>query len=130
MNINQYIGMRYDRDVYDCADFVIQVQREMFGRDIHLPASRPRISSGGQRHIKSLSETYVRPTSSPVDGDIVLMRQCGKKRATHIGVYFFIAHEGWVLHCSEDTGYSTAQQVRTLPDTSVEIEGYYTWHQI
>lgn len=129
MNVNQYIGMPYDREVYDCADFVMQVQREMFGRVIALPASRPRISGGGQRHVKDLSLTYAHATDCPVNGDLVLMRQCGKRRATHIGVYFWLDYEAWVLHCSEDTGYSTLNRVRDLPDTSIEIEGYYTWHQ-
>lgn len=111
----------------DCADFAILVQRELFGRHVTLPAARPRIHTGGQRHVESISREYAAPTQHPKNGDLILMRQCGKSRATHVGVYFFRDYEAWVLHCSEDNGFSVAQRVRELPDSSVEVAGYYTW---
>lgn len=130
MNVSRFVGIPYDPRSFDCADFVIRVQKELFGRSIRLPASRPRIHTGGQRHVKDLSMQYAAPTDNPRDGDLVLMRQCGRTRATHVGVYFFLDYEPWVLHCSEDNGFSVAQRVRELPDSSVEIEGYYTWLQV
>ena len=69
MRVNKYIGMRYNRDTFDCADFAILVQREMFGREISLPAARPRIADGGQRHVRELSLQYAEPTQCPKDGD-------------------------------------------------------------
>lgn len=125
MNINKYVGLSYNREKYDCADFAIQVQRELFGREVSLPAARPRIHTGGQRHLQSISQQYAERTDSPRDGDLVLMAQLGRKHATHIGVYFWRDHAAWVLHCTEAVGYSVCQRVSDLGDACLQVEGYY-----
>ena len=42
----RYVGWEYHADTADCADLVIQVQREMFGRDVSLPNGKPRGNRG------------------------------------------------------------------------------------
>lgn len=125
MDINKYVGLPYNRDSFDCADFAILIQRDLFGRDVKLPAARPRINTGGQRHIQSISQQYAERTDSPKDGDLVLLAQLGKTRATHIGVYFWLDHAAWVLHCTEAVGYSVCQRVSDLGDACLQVEGYY-----
>ena len=46
----------------------------------------------------------------------------------HVGVYFWIAHEAWVLHCNEKTECSVLHRVRDLPSYGVPIEGFYKWN--
>lgn len=45
-DVDRFVGIPYDTDTYDCADLVAQVQRELFGRDVQMPARRPRGAAG------------------------------------------------------------------------------------
>lgn len=126
MRVNQLVGIPYDPHNFDCADFVIMVQKEIFGRIIELPASRPR-RAAGQRKMVSISQSYVEPTDSPVDGDLVLMTCMGSKWPDHVGVYFTLDYEPWVLHCNESDGHSVLHRLRELSDFSVKASGFYRW---
>lgn len=119
-----FVGMEYDEDAFDCADFVCHVMRELFGREVELPNGRPR-GARGQLALGELSRPYATATDSPVDGDLVLMKQRG--RAGHVGLYFNIAGEPWVLHSNETNGASVLHRVRELPGFGAMIEGVYRW---
>lgn len=125
-DVERYVGIAYDEDAFDCADLVVLVQREVFGRDVHLPNGRPR-GIQGQAALGELSRPYAEPTSSPVDGDLVLMCEFGTNRPGHAGVYFNLAHEGWILHSNERNGCSVLHRVRDLPSFGARIQGYYRW---
>ncbi|WP_126962552.1 C40 family peptidase [Xanthomonas arboricola] len=124
--IERYLGIPYDNDSYDCADLVVQVQRELFGREVQMPSRRPR-GAAGQVALGELSRAYAVPTTTPVDGDLVLMFDKGQTRPGHVGLFFHLAHEGWVLHTTHALGSSWLHRVRELPDYGARIEGYYTW---
>ncbi|UYK82319.1 peptidoglycan endopeptidase [Xanthomonas sacchari] len=124
--LERFTGIPYDADVYDCADLVIQVQRELFGREVRLPGFRPR-GALGQARLGELSRAFARATAQPGDGDLVLMFDKGQTRAGHVGVYVHLDHEGWVLHTTSALGYSWLHRVRELPDYGARIEGYYAW---
>src|SRR5690606_20081983 len=108
----------------DCADLVVMVQRELFGRDVTLPNGRPR-GPRGQAALGDLSKPYGVPTDDPQDGDMVLMHDRG--RLGHVGVYFNLAHEGYVLHSNETNGCSVLHAIRDLPSFGARVEGYYAW---
>ncbi len=59
----------------------------------------------------------------PADGDLVLMYDHGQRRPGHAGVYFFLAHEGWVLHGNEKNGCSVPHRVRELPQMGPKDRG-------
>lgn len=40
--VNQFVGRPHRADGYDCADLAIDVAREIFSREVALPAARPR----------------------------------------------------------------------------------------
>lgn len=122
--VERLVGVPYCADTLDCADFVVLVQRELFGRDVVLPDNRPR-GARGQIALGELSRPYGTRTESPEDGDLVVMYERG--RPAHVGVYFFLAHEGWVLHSCEKIGESVFHRVRELPDWGAPIEGFYKW---
>jgi len=125
--LERFIGIPYCARTFDCADLVVQVQRELFGRTVRLPSARPRGKTGAA-HLHRQSQPLATRTTAPVDGDLVLMRDSGHKRPGHAGVYFFLAHEAWVLHVAATTGGSVLHRVRDLPDFGLTVEGFYTWN--
>ena len=124
--MERYVGMPYDERDFDCADLVMQVQRELFGREVRLPNGRPR-GVQGQAAIHGGLGEYATPTDDPNDGDLVLMREPHTKRPGHVGVFFRLAHEGWVLHANETNGCAVLHRVRELPSFGPVVEGYYRW---
>lgn len=122
-----YVGWAYNPATADCADLVMQVQREMFGREVSLPNGRPR-GERGQAVLGARVRQLATPTDTPTDGDLVLMREPGESRATHAGTYFHIQGEGWVLHATDRLGgVGLLHRVRDLPSFGCFIEGYYAW---
>lgn len=122
--IERYVGIPYCAQSMDCADLVVLVQRALFGREVRLPNGRPR-GPRGQAVLGDLSRSYGTPTDAPADGDLVLMQDRG--RAGHVGVYFHLAGEGWVLHTSQVTGSSVLHRARDLPDWGAPIVEIYRW---
>ena len=124
--IEQYVGLPYCEKTFDCADLVVKVQRELFGRDVTLPNGRER-GVQGQAAIGHKVGEYARRVELPSDGDLVLMRQLGRKVAGHAGILFHIDHEHWVLHSNETNGCAVLHRIRDLPGFGVKVEGYYEW---
>ncbi|TAA20287.1 NlpC/P60 family protein [Pseudoxanthomonas winnipegensis] len=125
--VERFVGIPYDEQEFDCADFVAHVQRQLFEREVSLPHSRPR-GTEGQAAMGELSKAYATPREgAPEDGDLVLMFELGQKRPSHAGVYFRLAHEDWVLHSNEKNGCSVLHRVRELGDWGLRVEGYYAW---
>lgn len=124
MMLDQYIGIPYSED-FDCADFVALVRREMFGHEVRLPNGRER-GERGQIVLPDRIRAYGIPTETPADGDLVLMGRVGRKGG-HVGLYFHLDHEGWVLHSNETDTCSVLHRVRDLPGFGITIKGYYSW---
>ncbi|MFC4729082.1 peptidoglycan endopeptidase [Coralloluteibacterium thermophilus] len=123
-DVERYVGIPYDKDAADCADLVVLVQRELFGREVRLPQARSR-GARGSAQLARVHTEYARRTDTPTDGDLVLMYEDG--RLGHAGVYFWLAHEGWVLHSNERSGCSVLHRVRELADFGAPVEGIYAW---
>ena len=122
-----YVERQDRRLVQDCAAFVLRVQRERFGREIALPA--PEASQRARdRQIDALRGDFAAPVSHPTEGDGVLMRAAGGRRARgyHIGVWCRVDGAPWVLHCIE----GLAIVFHPLRDTTRKgwtVEGVYRW---
>lgn len=126
-DLDRFCQLPYDADAFDCADLVALVQREVFGREVRMPSSRPR-GHAGAAVLGELSKGYAtQRTGPPEDGDLVLMFDHGQKRPGHAGVFFRLAHEEWVLHSNERNGCSVLHRVRELPSWGLRIEGIYQW---
>jgi hypothetical protein len=125
-DVEPFTQLPYCEKSFDCADLVVLVQRHLFKREVAMPSIRPR-GVAGQAVIGALSQTYVASTGSPADGDLVLMFEHAQKKPGHVGVYFWLAHEAWVLHANEKNGCSVLHRIRELPDYGLRIEGYYKW---
>lgn len=120
----RFVGMVYDADRFDCADFVAHVRRELHGHDVRLPNGRPR-GEAGQVALGDLSRAYATRTDTPQDGDLVLMKR--RAGVGHVGLYYRIAHDDWVLHSNETNGESVLHLVRDLPLWGAIVDGYFAW---
>lgn len=126
-DVERFTLIPYDPDTADCADLVVLVQRELFGRIVSMPGRRPRGAQGAAK-LGELSAAYARRREGPPeDGDLVLMFDHGQRNPGHAGVFFRLAHEGWVLHSNEQNGCSVLHRVRDLVGFGLRIEGYYEW---
>jgi len=123
--IEHYTGIPYCEHTFDCADLVVLVQRELFGREVNLPSARPR-GLRGVIQVGEISRQLAHRTDTPSDGDLVLMIE--QARPVHVGVWFWLAHEAWVLHANERNGCSVLHRMRDLSGFGLRVEGVYTWY--
>lgn len=122
-----YIGRPYLRGQYDCAALASDVQREVFGRAVDLPAERPADPAGSAALIARLQASHARRLAGPEEGAVVLMRRGSLARPWHVGTYFESGGEGWILHSTSAAGGATAMRVRDIARFGFQIEGYYLW---
>lgn len=119
-------GMPYSDD-FDCADYVVHVQKELFGREVHVPGARPR-GKYASEHLHSASQEYAAPTDTPVEGDLVLMYDLNDTDVpSHAGVYIMLAGEPHVMHNAFRAGGSVTHPIRNLQKLGITVEGYYKW---
>ena len=131
-----YVGRAYVEGRYDCADFVVEVLRERFGRRVALPAHAATCSRapsgatarGWDAQIAALKDEYAVRTIAPREGDGVLMRAAARRRSVghHIGVWCAVADEPHVLHCLRGVG-SILHPIRELRLRALDLEGVYRW---
>ena len=122
-----YIGRAYVEGEHDCADFVVAVLRERFGRALALPVHAASVR-GWDAQIVALKGEVALPTISPREGDGVLMAAAARRRSVghHIGVWCAVAGEPYVLHCLKGVG-SIFHPLRELDRRALALEGVYRW---
>ena len=122
-----YIGRPWVAGEHDCADFVVAVMREQFGRALDLPAHEESVRQW-DRQIASLRDEFAVPTLSTQDGDGVLMHARGARRLRryHLGLWVDANGVASVLHCQEAAG-SILHPIRDLAQRALALEGIYKW---
>lgn len=128
-----YVGRRYATGVFDCGELARVVNREVFCREIRLPAGREYLDAEGTLakframawQIERCKDDVAVRVDAPEDGDGVLLVSRGY--CQHIGVHAAIAGERWVLHASDGSGQVQLQRERDLPMRGLRVEGYYRW---
>ena len=125
-----YLGVPYKARTSDCADLVIRVQKELFGREVTFPGKRPRPLKPEEQVevLAQYKEAMAFRVDSPQDGDSVLMYEVGKSVAGHVGVYFFISYTPYLLHNAEwMPNGSCLHKIQDLSSIGLTVEGYYRW---
>ena len=139
-----YVGRPYVEGAHDCADFVVAVMREHFGRELTLPAHGAG-TRAWDRQIAALKGVYavhvapeargstVAPEArgtmgTPREGDGVLMAAAARRHSLghHIGIWCAVAGEPYVLHCLKGVG-SILHPIRDLDRRALLLEGVYRW---
>lgn len=95
MNIEKFFDKTYDKRNYTCANFVVDVWKELFGDDLYLALLGPRTEEGSNRldqHTKALLERL----HSPCEPCIALFQ--APRLCSHVGVLI----QGKVLSLGEE----------------------------
>lgn len=125
-DLDRFVGLPYCPRRMDCADLVLLVQAELFGRAALLPGRpRPLRPDDQAVQLRAQTEQLAQRVDQPADGDLVLMIDAGQDRPGHAGTFFFLAHEPWVLHTSETLGGSCLHRLADLPSMGLRVESYY-----
>lgn len=130
--IERYVGVPYVPGQFDCADLVIKVLREVFGREISLPQDRvrPIAYHDMARTITDCASSVARrrPPGDIREGDGVLLAR-GSAYPTHIGVLVRLGEPGewYVLHNACVRISSVLTLLRDLPLHGWRVEGIYEW---
>ena len=126
-----YVGREYVPGHYDCAHLAIDVQREVFGRQIALPAcmAEHRLGRAGQAaQIRAASAELATRVQEPVHGGAVLITTpVDTGLQWHIGTVFVRDAEVWVLHNSHTMGSACLSRLRDFAWRGQRIEGFYAW---
>lgn len=120
----QYIGRQYTKGTYDCASLVVEVQREVFGRNIPDYGERPPMRSDEAQVLEDEVRRLTVRIDDPVEGCAVQMRSAGSIH--HLGVYCEVNGEPHVLHNVRRMG-TILTKLRDLHKFSMQIEGFYQW---
>lgn len=122
----RYVGRPYVEGAHDCAHLVVAVMAERFGRHIDLPAHATGVRARDAQ-IDALRACLAVPVDAPAEGDAVLMRIAGRRRALghHIGVWCDAGTPS-VLHCLAGLG-TCLHPLRRLAQHGLEVTGVYRW---
>ena len=124
----KFVGMPYVVGEFDCADLAVRVQREVFGKDIALPASHRLGARGHYVQINSLKDDVADRIPEPENGCAVLMTQyTGKAVLWHVGTAFIDGQDVWVLHNSALQKGAALQRLDAMRRSGFRVEGWYRW---
>jgi hypothetical protein len=120
---------------FDCAELARRVQREVFGREVRIPAERSHAAidpahaiarwRAMQAQISRGTAECARRVEVPEEGDGVLLVARGYSQ--HVGVYCVVDGEPCVLHAADAHRQVVRTRVRELEIRGLRVEGYYRW---
>lgn len=126
-----YVGLEYVPGVYDCGHLFLDVQRQVFGRELTLPDLGPHSQgrAGQARQIATVRDALATRIQDPAHGCAVLLTTPldGGQLAWHIGTVFVYRGDVWVLHNSHAMGSASLNRLRDFAWRGQRIEGFYTW---
>lgn len=127
--LQAYVGMDYVPGQFDCADLAVLVQREVFGRAVHLP-THPQGTATQRAAILRHRDALATRVDVPFTGCAVLFNATNQKGDVvwHIGTSALHKGEVWALHNSYETGGVRMDRLQDLLRWGMALEGYYAWN--
>ncbi len=130
-----YVGRAYVEGEFDCASLAVLVQRELFGREVDLPAAgqRARGRRGQARDIQTMQPGLADPVTEPQTGDAVILWAATTdgtppfNRQWHVGTVFIQSGETWVLHCANESQGVALQRLDPMLRGGLHLDGFYRW---
>lgn len=122
---DQYVGLPYINDEFDCVHLATKVQNEVFGKSIQIPVAREEHIFKLSKQIEEHMNTYYEevPKEEAQDGDLILMK-C-KGRLNHTGVYCVIDGVPYVLHNLRSIGSVALHRIRELDKHGMIYDSVY-----
>ncbi len=123
----KFIGREYVRGEYDCASLVVDVQKEIFSRDVPDTGERPALRSAEMAKLAEALDTLgntVERVETPEEGCAVQIKV--SMHLVHVGVYFEQGGEGYVLHNIRKHGVISTR-MKDLWKFGWAVEGFYRW---
>lgn len=117
---DEYIGRKHIERVDDCAQLVIDVQAEVFGRVIGLPVDRESDAKPRGAITHEIDATQVIK-----EGDIAVLKSVTRD-AYHVGVYAFVNNAWYILHSLKDAG-TCLHKARLIGHLHLEIVSNYSF---
>lgn len=123
-----YVGREYVPGQYDCAHLAIDVQREVFGRHISLPAPHRLGRAGQVAQIRALRDELAVRIGTAVHGcGVLITTPLDAGPQWHIGTVLIHRGETWVLHNSAHIGSAALNLIADFARRGQRIEGFYRW---
>lgn len=125
----KWLGKPYVEGEYDCMDFIQEVLRVDFGREIQVPTRwRGSTVRTMVREVEELGREVAEPRKgNRYEGDGVLLKPVGfRPTGFHIGLYALPNGEPHVLHLVETLG-AVIYPCGTMAQHGWWVEGYYQW---
>lgn len=131
----RFIGLHYVEGAFDCADLVVLVQRELFGRLLDLPTAGGRAVGvrGQARDLAANLPRFARNCQEPQTGVAVLLWEVTPhgmpplNRRWHLGTVFMHLGAPWVLHCQNETFGTRLQPLHELVSGPMHFESFLEW---
>lgn len=124
-DVEHYTNRRYSVGSFDCADLAIAVQREVFGREVKIPA-HPRGKRSQAAAIARHANACTRVLSTPETGCIALM--LGTEGRWHIGtVVMNAAGTPWLLHAHSDELGVLLQPLSEVSELGLRVVEFREW---
>ncbi|MFO6418989.1 hypothetical protein ACLBKS_02160 [Hylemonella sp. W303a] len=124
-DVEHYTNRRYIVDSFDCVDLAVDVQREVFGREVRIPV-HPRGKKSQAVAISRYANACTRLLSEPETGCIALMR--GQEGRWHIGtVVMNSAGTPWLLHAHSTELGVLLQPLAEVGELGLRVVEFREW---
>jgi hypothetical protein len=126
--LQDYVGREYRAGTYDCSHLAADVQRDLFGREVKLPAQHPKGTAGQRALINGMRDDLAIQIAVPFDGCAALLKELTQAGCLlHIGTVALRDGEPWILHNSAKLGSAHFHRLNDLNRWGMSLEGYFAW---
>jgi len=129
---DEYIGLPYEKNGYDCVDFIRQALKEKCCYDVPVPSEVVWRRTDAET-VKKFGEDIVDPVEpgKERDFDVAVIRVLGSRRVlgSHLGLVGSVSGRTYIIHNLQGIGVSAILPTR-LHCLQLELDGYYRFKTI
>ena len=124
-----YVGTLYVPGTYDCGHLFLDVQRDVFGRTLHVPVTGGHAQGRARQaaQIAAVRDALAVRIDAPAHGCAVLTTSTTDNGHLlwHVGTVFEFGGEAWVLHNSLAMGSAELNPLHSFAWRGLRVEGFY-----
>ncbi|MDP3613731.1 MAG: hypothetical protein Q8R98_17975, partial [Rubrivivax sp.] len=132
----RYVGLPYQPARFTCAHLAVQVQKELFNREVgaDLPRRHPVSPNAQHQLIETARAELAELVAEPETGDAVLFKHAVHVQGTglvdlwHVGTLFLDGlGQAWVLHTHAGAGSVVLELLASCKARGLRLDGFYRW---